>query len=374
MSFQDISKTQTTYKPSELLSTTSDSSIPEKDTDTSNVKTTFINPTSSNNLIVEGNLIWIEMRAIPIDKLSNNVRAPNTFLTKGKDIKKGSAIAEKMNAPEYIFKFLSSQELMEQLNHTWEAYDSWAASLSQAYAEFGITMPENIKGLISSTGQDTLGAAGKYVFNEIKEAVGSGKLMKIYDSFLSGLSAGAKGGAVANTRVDTPLQYKGSERRSFELTFTLINLEEGKNHENVVLPVKLLQMFSSPSFREKPDAKANADILLPYLFELKTTPGDLFYVDLAILKSVQPTWRGPWINGYPSRCDLRLSFMEYRPLEQALFYGTSTKYSKIKTIQKERSGADAGRRREEVQALMPGDSGGDVDRGHWDKKLAFIRK
>ena len=109
---------------------------------------------------------------------------------------------------------------------------------------------------------------------------------------------------------------------------------------NVVMPVKLLEMLSSPAYPKQANRNFNSDIILPYLFELKTVPGDLIICDLAVLKQVQPTWKGPWIDGYPSRCELRLDFYEYRPLEQKVFYGYNNSGSvinvKIKAIQEDR--------------------------------------
>jgi len=308
------------------------------------IKREFINPPSFA-MKENDNLIWVSMKAIPIYKLTNNIRAKSAFTTGIDPLKSREGIARKLDAESYRFKFLSSMEIMEQLSHSWDAYDSWAAILSQSFSEYAIKLPEQAKGMISGYGLNNLPEFFKGMVNgasdmwskmdlsnigtTVKELAGKG---------LNLLSLGATGGYVANTRVDTPLQYKGSERRSWELMFQLINTEKYKNHENVVLPIKMLEMFSSPSFGVIPDAKANADIILPYLFEIRTEPGDLFYCDLAVLKSVQPTWRGPWIGGYPSRCEVRLSFMEYRPLEQRLFYNNPyTKHDKITVIQQERA-------------------------------------
>jgi hypothetical protein len=87
----------------------------------------------------------------------------------------------------------------------------------------------------------------------------------------------------------------------------------------VSIPVKMLQSLSSPAYPEDGNM-VNADIILPYLFKIKTEPGNLIFSDLAVLKQVQPTWKGPYIDGEPTRCELRLSFQEYRPLEQSVFF------------------------------------------------------
>jgi hypothetical protein len=315
-------------------------SIDEGDKVVDNGKKDFINPDFYNTNDVS--LIWIDIKAIPIYKLTNNIRAGKTLTTNTNTVKASEALAIQMNAPVYTFKFLASNELIEQISHSWESYNSFASDFAQSFAQYGFVLPEQAAGLIASTGEETLKGAfskvGESAVNLVKNS-NSAIIKTIYQTGLKALASAAISGTVANYRVDTPLQYKGSERRTFELIFNLINTKTGKNHENVVLPVKLLEMFSSPSYGTIADNKANSDIILPYLFEVKTSPGDLMNIDLAVLKNVQPTWKGPWIGGYPSRCELRLSFMEYRTLEQKVFYGTSSGYDIITAIQKERSDA-----------------------------------
>ncbi len=301
-------------------------------------KINFINPTFMSN--EDQNLIWVDIKAIPIFKLSNNARAIKAITTETDSLKASEALAIKLDAPIYTFKFLAQQELIEQISHSWEPYDSYASFFAKLYSDIGISIPEQVAGLADSIGVRSLDEAKsklKSLIPKISNSVSNGTAFKDgVKSMFGAISSAATSGTVANFRVDTPLQYKGSERRNFELIFNLINTEKGMNHSNVVLPVKLLEMFSSPSYNITPDKNANADIILPYLFEINTSPGDLLYIDLAVLKGVQPTWKGPWIDGYPSRCELRLSFTEYRPLEQGVFYN-NTEHQIIQVIQKERA-------------------------------------
>jgi len=291
-------------------------------------------------------IVWIEIQAIPISKLTQNVRAQSAYLDKTdmtKTTETSMAITLK-KARWYKFKFLASQELMENLSHTWESYDSIASKLAGVYASLVYSTKEQLRGLLPKANQQNFElkqipgilGVGKKALSDANKPGGKGAIARV-GQFLNDYN---KSGYVAQYRVDTPLVYKGSERRSFELIFNLINQDAGGNHQNVVLPVKLLEMLSSPSYNATPDANFNADILLPYLFTIRTWPGDLLVCDLAVLKSVNPTWRGPWIDGYPSRCELRLSFTEYRPLEQRNFYGLDNTANKVITkFQTERSGA-----------------------------------
>lgn len=289
-------------------------------------------------------LVWVEIEGIPIHKLTGNVRAQKAYKdTANPDANFEDALAISLKgAKHYTFTFLAQQELIETISHDWQPYDSVGSTIAGAYAQFGISTLEQIKALgpeFRKGSVEEIVKALKAKFTTVTNQIQSSdkKTETILNALSNTFSAAAKGGYVANYRVDTPLQYKGSERRSFELVFTLINTQPGKNHEEVVLPVKLLEMLSSPSYGLQPDKGFNVDIILPYVFSVNTKPGNLLTCDMAVLKQVQPTWRGPWIDGYPSRCELRLSFTEYRPLEQKVFYGTSEQI--IQTTQKERATA-----------------------------------
>ncbi len=312
--------------------------------------TTFINPKTT----IYGNgekSVWIQIRALPIERLTNNIRADDAYSsTNPQEAANISNTLVKLGkSKQYTFKFLAPPELLEQLSHDWQPYDSVAGMIAQTGTSIFNSTIEQLKGLDPSfytAGNKSIAQVIKEITNRIKETANSinksdkKKWAASLNAIVGQLQQMTRGGDVANFRVDTPLSYKGSERRSFSLPFTLINLDKDKNHENVVFPVKLLEMLSSPAYPKVANQNFNSDIILPYLFEIKTTPGDLIICDLAVLKQVQPTWKGPWIDGYPSRCELRLDFTEYRPLEQKVFYGYKTETQimniKIKTIQEDR--------------------------------------
>lgn len=321
-----------------------DSVNDNKETETlknDDMRTTFQNPDPSDMKfeMAENKKIWVSLEAIPIYKLSNNVRAQSAFIDKStvtpnQGVEDALAVTLK-GAERYTFKFLCQQELIETIQHDWQAYDSVAQNLQQMYASIGIQVPEVLQGLFPSLRS---GSFKKFLVNgkiNMQALQAELKTKGFLNTLKNEASTAAKSGHVANFRVDTPLTYKGSQRRTWEFMFSLINIKQGKNHANVVLPVKLLEMLSSPSYGTNPVASANVDIILPYLFTIKTTPGNLIVCDLAVLTSVNPTWKGPWFSGYPSRCELRLSFMEYRPLEQRVFYGSTE--SKISTAQNDRA-------------------------------------
>lgn len=313
--------------------------IEESESFVSLSKTIITNPKST---VYTENSIWIQIRALPIERLTNNIRAADAYSsTNPQEAANISNTLVKLGkSKQYTFKFLAPPELLEQLSHDWQPYDSVAGSISQTGTSIFNSMVEQLKGLDPSfynAGNKSPAQMIKNIANRIKDNANSinksGKKQwaTTLNTIIDQIQQMTRGGDVANYRVDTPLSYKGSERRSFSLPFTLINVDKDKNHENVVFPVKLLEMLSSPSYPEVANQNFNSDIILPYLFEIKTTPGDLIICDLAALKQVQPTWKGPWIDGYPSRCELRLDFTEYRPLEQKVFYGYNSA-SKIMNI------------------------------------------
>lgn len=289
--------------------------------------------------------LWISLEAIPIYKLTQNVRAQSAYAEEGKKSGPQTSLAITMkNAKRYKFEFLHPDELPETLTHDWQPYESVAQSISQAWAQFGIGTPEQLVTLANALNIQTTNRQLSEIWSEVVEKAGNvwkgvttGEtgIGDIVTQGLNKIKNITKSGYVANSRVDSPLQYKGSNRRNFNFIFNLVNIDPDTNHEEVVLPVKLLQMLSSPSYEEQADAGFNVEIILPYVFEIKTKPGNLIVCDMAILKQVSPIWKGPWFNGYPSRCELTLQFEEYRPLEQSVFYGKSEMI--IKSVQKDRA-------------------------------------
>ena len=136
-------------------------------------------------------------------------------------------------------------------------------------------------------------------------------------------------------RVDTPLVYKNTERRVFELVFNLVSMSDN-NFKSVVQPVRMLEALSSPS-RSEEQAAYNPLVISPYVFSVKTYcypninyKTATLFVQWAALKSINPVWKGPWVNGYPSRCELRLSFQEVEPVYSSTF--TGKRYTDVEVI------------------------------------------
>ena len=273
------------------------------------------------NFAADEKLIWYRIRGIPVAK-QRNVRV-------------GVPSFQTNNDLEYVFKFLGPLELAETLSHEWAPYESLAASIQTLYGQTGIGALEQLRawgramGLSESAVQNFDALATWEAFKSTGKAGISdpvNQLAKLAD-------ASIKGEEVVPWRVDTPLVYKNTERRTFELVFNLVSLE-GNNYKDIVEPVRLLQMISSPRKMDGNQLSYNPRVASPYIFEIMTTPYQgssknsysFLTIPYAVLKNINPVFKGPWMDGEPSRCELRLSFQELEPV-----YDTTFKYSgKIK--------------------------------------------
>ncbi len=293
--------------------------VPSYTSEPVNFSTSYTNP--RNNSVTpsfsEG-LIWYRIRGIPVSKQRNIRQGLPSFQTEG-----GS------NArPEYVFKFLGPLELAETLSHDWAPYESLASSIQTLYGQTGIGALEQIRAWGRATGmkeedvQQLNAGAIWSAFKSTVSSLGSNPLNEI--SRLA--DASIKGEEVVPWRVDTPLVYKNTERRTFELVFNLVSLE-GNNYKDVVEPVRLLQAISSPA-KVSGLESYNPKVISPYVFEIMTTPEGkgsnqtsypLLIIPYAILRSINPVFKGPWMHGEPSRCELRLSFQELEPVYDTTF-------------------------------------------------------
>jgi len=197
------------------------------------------------------------------------------------------------------FTFLAPKEFIESTVHDWADYESMMGRLAQKAAELEKGGKEI--GQIVSSGSDVAKLLASNIFTagaDVGAKVAQNAALKGADTNMS----------VINQRYDAPLYYKGSDRRKFDLIFYLV--EEGDACSDVVVPVRMLQALSSP-------VKDGVlyGILPPHIFSINSEPdADFLFVEYAALKAVQPTWRGPYIGGYPSSCELTLSFEDMTPL------------------------------------------------------------
>lgn len=115
-----------------------------------------------------------------------------------------------------------------------------------------------------------------------------------------------------HTRVDIPIQYKDSEHRRMDFTFSLSNHFD--SNIEITKIIYLLKIFSCPAAAATFEG---ATIKPPCVFTIKIKPFNnpsMIYFHHAALINISTTWKGPYSNGHPIACDLQLSFQEYEPL------------------------------------------------------------
>lgn len=203
------------------------------------------------------NTVWIKIQP----KKVNNVLVQN--------IKRLSTTPE---GDSYIF--LAPNEMQQTLNHTWEPMENILSSISQA---------------ITSTS------------NKLNQGT------NVY-------------------KVDTPLLYKDSDRREWSFLFVLVFTgKEGSNPYNeVIKPINELKKYSSPQLQSTKTTQSK--VQLPYVFSIKSMTGEgkninnLVNIDTAALTSIQPSYIGPYIDGYPIKVDLTLTFREIDPISRDRTY------------------------------------------------------
>jgi hypothetical protein len=211
--------------------------------------------------------------------------------------------------------FLMPNEFQETIDHTWDSYESMIGRAAELFTN--IRKEWRALGNTLSTLPSAFEAMQKAGFTET-----SWKNLAY-----TAARTLATTEAVSNYRVDFPLVYKNSERRRFDVSVTLIN--EGGGYVDVVRPVKQLMYYSSPArAMEKQRVPTNdpvgptievevpslIDIVLPHVFQVWTMPGKTIYFRWAALKNIQPTYKGPFIKGVPTSCELMLSFTDVEPL------------------------------------------------------------
>lgn len=198
-----------------------------------------------------------------------------------------------------VFKFLAPNNLNETISHEWEAYESMQSRLAEKVRGV-VRLAEDTKAIAGLTKSAT-GATKKTL--DVEDFSGKNAL----GGALSLIDRQGLGKTITPSRIDTPLVYSTSSRREYNLTFQLV---AGKDPlKEVVEPIKQLMRYSSPETEG-----SSIFIKFPWVFELRSEPGGLIYVKNAALTSVQPTWREPYKNGYPTSAELTLVFKDLAPL------------------------------------------------------------
>lgn len=211
---------------------------------------------------------------------------------------KGGRIQVDDTQPVYDFSFIAPEEMMETISHDWTEYESWVNRLG-GLLQTGTKLKADLRGI--GTNIQQLVDKGVQSWEESDTST--------LTNYLKNVSPET---GIPQTRIDSPLVYSGSQRREWNFT---VHLAAFKNPvKEIALPVFWLMKLSCPQKHE-----GSVYIEAPYVFKFKTydnyaNNNNLIYSNWCALKAVQPTWSGPYIRGYPLKCDLTLTLVEIEPL------------------------------------------------------------
>lgn len=178
--------------------------------------------------------------------------------------------------------FLMPSQLMTNIKHNWDDLATPAGALRDITSK---------------------------ISNQLKLADETGK----YSG--NGISTGHK--------ADNPYLYVGTERRTLGLSLEFSVFSD--TYSDVFYPIQELIRHSSPEI-----ASGSTEFTYPYIFSLQTWTGTSKAVDVISIKSVaitsvQPTYLGPWIGGYPSKATVEIDFEDLNPLYKSTLYNEQHK-------------------------------------------------
>jgi len=242
-----------------------------------------------------------------------------------------SSVTQDNNWTKYTFYFLAPNEFIEPLNHIWEPYDSLSSRIAEKASVWN-KIESELRGISSSPG-------GQKIVNQVKKAFSSGSgLQNSMNAAASAIEKSLKdprraiesfarmgmNAKVSTNRVDSPLVYRNSSRRTLDFVFPLFTIgnDETAAYNDVVYPIRVLQFLSSPGIPDSSVTKgksAIAETIPPYVFEISTVFNcgldkvNFIHVNCMVLRSLQATYRGPYIGGFPSSAELQVSFEQLDP-------------------------------------------------------------
>jgi len=254
-----------------------------------------IKPWSINPEDPKSGSVWIHMKAFKII---------NQFSKAAEGI-------DRVGTPEVQYAFLAPLKLQESLSHTWSPYESIASRLAQKVRDAGKTAAEVSALADSFKGDEGMATQATKLFSSNS----SNPAMAIED-FARNAYNKIQSSNIPNIKIDAPLYYEDSGRRTITLDFTLI--EEGNPKKDIIDPVQNIMKRSCAAMI------SNLTIEFPYMWEVYTRPESWLNYKTCVLTSVTPSWNGPFVHGFPSICELSLTFMDLGPLyRSSITAGTS---------------------------------------------------
>lgn len=252
----------------------------------------YIMPASYN---YRTDLLWIKIEAYEFESQRGYSRGAGS-------IKTGNLLSS--------WKLLAPKEILDSISHDWNEYESIGTRVAQKIGTFTKAKTE-LKGVYKTA--ETAISNGVSEGNVIKNAMGNL----------------VKNNEIPKYKIDSAVVYQETKRRSFSFLFNFAITPWNANTETEIFePVRKLQELSC--------ATHDGDLInlqFPAIFKIYSTPGNLIKMNQTALTIVQPTWIGPFYDGYPSRCELQLTFDELTPLYRRNFSSGGTSIN-IKSSEK----------------------------------------
>ena len=191
----------------------------------------------------------------------------------------------KRNYINKSYKILAPADFQENITHKWEDYENIATRLGDLYRKAGKST-DQFMGVAKALGQN--GTSG-------------------ITNILSNTSLESE----ARRKIDAPLIYNDSDRREYTLMFQFA--DQGDTWRDVMQVITELKEYSSPSIINENDDASAVNINFPYIFSVRTEPVPFININHAVITALQPQYYSPFRNGYPTKCDLSITFRDMEP-------------------------------------------------------------
>jgi len=226
--------------------------------------------------------LWITIKVFEMDKQNLNARDIHHIT------RKAGVVAE--------YNLLAPNEIFENINHSWDEYDSMQGRLGQLVTSY-------------KKEYDKVKNVGQAAVKNYKKSESQGEKQSQLNQFFQDSTTDS-----ARNKMDTPLVYSGSARREYNLTFYL----HDQNQPELISQVAdAFRRYGCARIGAGREALARIDI--PYIFELSMTPGRWIFIKNSALTAIQTTYGMPYIRGHASQITMSLTFLDLQPLYEASF-------------------------------------------------------
>jgi len=251
----------------------------------------YIIPQDVDSLPVNSNsLLWIQFSASDFISQSGYARSNG-----------GKSSIRVGNNSRNSWRFLAPKEISENVGHDWGEYESIGSRIAGKFGELK-------KG--AEEGKAVIAGASKMTSMEGKSTTDKAKMLA---NQIAGATAAA---AVPKYKIDTSMVYQGSKRREYQFTFFISMTRRSEStFKDVFEPIRKLEELSCASIVDN----TLIDIEFPSIFRITSYPGSIIKINHGVLTSVIPVWRAPYIDGYPTSCELQITALDIEPLYRRSF-------------------------------------------------------